>query len=892
MKQAISMSMMKLLSCLAAISFIICTCSFASCQSADLVVYGKIFTSENNRIAEAFAVKDGKYIYVGDKNGAAAFVENGKTEVLDYTGKGLVMPGCGNGHAHYSMAYAMAEIGAQVDANDDANKFLTEILPAAVKKAKDTKAAAVFGLGWNLQAFQENMPTRQQLDAICSDLPIFFIDDEGHKSLVNTLCLVNAGIMKEDGTVLKKENDIPGGEIVMGADGTPTGYLKEQAATYVRSFLDGDSLFTVDLAKKNLDKVQDTLLSEGYTMYLDGYSSYFRNNNLYEAAQQMDKDGDLHFMMGTSYEIESWMDADAALAEAVKAKKYASKHLKTNWVKLYMDGTVESGTGFIDPLYNDGHQGLVNWTEEEFTYITRKANENGLTMHVHALGNKAINRTVNAFINGGKDEMRNTLVHLRNINPPDYERMAKHNIQVTAGLLWHHAADESLPELMHILPAGMNDAGYPMKSYFDYGVNMSSHSDFPALANSPDDPFGIMEITVTGAYYPEKSKPWWTEELLSREQALTALTINCAKQMFIEKERGSISKGKYADFLLVDKDVLTCPVTEIHTAKPEATYFEGKKVFTNTAAATVDYADKNNWMRQPEITKNVDTIYIYPTEYADDSEGAPTFADINEKTMREPAQETYLMQGTAYEDSTNVFVPYYRQVNMAAASKMTPKELSAAFNSVPKQDVFAALDYYFKNLNGGRPFILAGHSQGSAMQSLVLAEYMKAHPEYQKRMIAAYVIGYSITEDYLKANPHLKFAEKADDTGVIVSWNTEGPANEDKENLVVLPGEISINPLNWKRDGTYASAEENLGGYIYNEETGKLEKVPNAADAQLNLKRGVVITKTNAMRTMYEMYGITVSGPASYHNGDYALYHCNIKDNVAKRIAAYQSSAK
>ena len=102
-----------------------------------------------------------------------------------------------------------------------------------------------------------------------------------------------------------------------------------------------------------------------------------------------------------------------------------------------------------------------------------------------------------------------------------------------------------------------------MKSFFDYGVNVSSHSDYPALSGSPDDSFGIMEITVTGVYYPEKSKPWWPEELLTREQALTALTINCAKQMFIEDERGSISKGKYADFLLVDKDVLTCPVTEI-----------------------------------------------------------------------------------------------------------------------------------------------------------------------------------------------------------------------------------------------------------------------------------------------------------------------------------------
>jgi len=111
---------------------------------------------------------------------------------------------------------------------------------------------------------------------------------------------------------------------------------------------------------------------------------------------------------------------------------------------------------------------------------------------------------------------------------------------------------------------------------------MSSHSDFPALSGSPDDPFGIMEITVTGLYYAEKGQPWWTEELLTREQALTALTINVAKQMFIENERGSISisTGKYADFLLVTKDVLTCPENEIHEAKPAATYFEGKKVFS------------------------------------------------------------------------------------------------------------------------------------------------------------------------------------------------------------------------------------------------------------------------------------------------------------------------
>ncbi len=204
-------------------------CAWGETPKADLVVYGKIFTFEANQIVEAFAVKDGKYIYVGDKKGAEAFIETGKTEVLDYTGKGLVMPGCGNGHAHYSIGYGVQSAGTIVDREDSIEKFLTEIVPSAVKKARDTGAKSIFGFGWNIMNFQKNMPTRQQLDAICSDIPIYFADEEGHKGLANTLALVNAGIMKEDGTVLKKE--IRGGEIVMGSDGTPTGYLKEQAGT-------------------------------------------------------------------------------------------------------------------------------------------------------------------------------------------------------------------------------------------------------------------------------------------------------------------------------------------------------------------------------------------------------------------------------------------------------------------------------------------------------------------------------------------------------------------------------------------------------------------------------------------------------------------------------------
>ena len=561
-------------------SVVFCMEMLTSCMeetSADLVVYGKIFTSENNQIVEAFAVKDGKYVYVGDKKGAEAFVEEGKTEVVDYTDKGLVMPGCGNGHAHYMLGHALQTIGTTIDFDADPQKFLTEIVPAAVKKARESGAASVFGQGWNYINFKNNLPTRQQLDAICSDIPMYFLDDECHKALTNTLMLKKAGIINEDGTAGRTE--IRGGEIGVDANGIPNGFLSEQAQTYARSFLDTENLYPLDRAISNLAAIKQQLFSEGYTMYHEGWGNYFVNTNYYQAAQQLDQEGQLNFVLGLPYEFESWMDIDEALGRAVDVKKFASTHVIPRWIKILYDGTVETGTGIIEPLYLDGHQGIANWTEEELTDITRKANANGLTMHVHVMGNKAVSQVVNAFVNGGKDEMRNTLVHVYNVCPEDYQRMADHNIQVAGGLLWHHADEPTQEELLRILPEGLKDKGYPMKSFFDHGVNVSSHSDFPALSGSPDDPFSIMEIAVTGVYYVEHAKPWWTEELLTREQVLTALTINVAKQMFIEEERGSISKGKYADFLLLNQDVLTCPVTEIHNAKPAATYFEGKKVY-------------------------------------------------------------------------------------------------------------------------------------------------------------------------------------------------------------------------------------------------------------------------------------------------------------------------
>ena len=311
-----------------------------------------------------------------------------------------------------------------------------------------------------------------------------------------------------------------------------------------------------------------------------------------------------------------------------------------------------------------------------------------------------------------------------------------------------------------------------------------------------------------------------------------------------------------------------------------------KEEETVAAIISSDYADPTNWLAIPEVTKEVDTFYIYPTAYMDSAEGAPDVCDIDSEILRTGAADVYEQQATAYEATTNVFAPFYRQVNMVVAASATAEERDELLQKEPKADLYAALDYYFENLNDGRPFILAGHSQGSQMMTYVLSEYMGKHPEYYERMVAAYALGYSITDKFLEENPHLKFAEGEDDLGVIISWNTEGEGNANAENFVVEEGAIAINPLNWKRDETYAGKELCLGARIQDAETGEFEVIPEAADAQLNTKRGVVVTHTDVLEPMDPVMGF---GPESYHGGDYTLWYTNIQENVQSRVDRYVS---
>ena len=305
-----------------------------------------------------------------------------------------------------------------------------------------------------------------------------------------------------------------------------------------------------------------------------------------------------------------------------------------------------------------------------------------------------------------------------------------------------------------------------------------------------------------------------------------------------------------------------------------------------------DYSKAEHWLARPNNPHEfVDLVFLYPSSCMDPWAG--TICPVDNRSMMSGAKRNFSHQATAFEPIANIFAPFWRQVNSTKLSKMSFEEVDTAEWAEPRTDVYAALDYYFENLNQGRPYFLAGHSQGSRLSYMVLSEYMKEHPDYYANMIAAYCLGDSLTKQYLEENPHVKAAQTADDLGVVVSWNTEGPANKGHSSLVVAPGAISINPLNWRTDDTPASADLNLGSFKPRLLRSGMSKLPVNADATIDLERGTVvvtepklekcaITKTTGMKSLESVFG-----PASYHGCDYSFFYLNIRENALRRYEVW-----
>lgn len=292
-----------------------------------------------------------------------------------------------------------------------------------------------------------------------------------------------------------------------------------------------------------------------------------------------------------------------------------------------------------------------------------------------------------------------------------------------------------------------------------------------------------------------------------------------------------------------------------------------------------DYSQAESWAFLPvgQTDKPIDVFYVYPTIFGGNG---PERMDIADEELRHKADVQILINGGVFTDQANLFAPYYRQASIEVV--WLPQAQAEALLAEGYQDVIRAFDYYMRHYNQGRPFILAGFSQGS----MALLELMKArfdNPQWQKQLVAAYLIGYSVTEQDLQKYPWLTMAQGETDTGVIVSYNTQLP--QSGRSYVLKEGARSINPVNWKTDSTVAPASAHKGAVIFNAVTGeKQEEVPHLSDAYLEKETGALVVQVDPVKYNASQ---TVFPAGVLHMYDYMFFYNNLKENVQKRAAAF-----
>ena len=196
-----------------------------------------------------------------------------------------------------------------------------------------------------------------------------------------------------------------------------------------------------------------------------------------------------------------------------------------------------------------------------------------------------------------------------------------------------------------------------------------------------------------------------------------------------------------------------------------------------------------------------------------------------------------------------------------------------------------AFTYYLKNINIDRPFILAGHSQGS----MVLIELMRRNfndKVLQKRLVAAYLIGYTVKKIDLQKYPQFKLAQGETDTGVIITYNSQGLNAAGSP--VLLKDAVAINPLNWRTDAVCADNTLNKGAVFFNDSTGEvIEKTANFCGAYIDTNTGALVVTDVKQPVKVDLVNMGRWPQEVYHRFDYAFFYENLKINVKKRISAY-----
>jgi predicted amidohydrolase YtcJ len=550
----------------------------AAAQAPDLILHhGKIATVDNRfSIAEALAIRGGKITLVGH-NDAVLATKGDATKLIDLDGK-FVMPGLIDSHTHPTGA-AMHEFDHPVPDMET----IADVL-AYIKARADSLPE---GSGISVRQIfitrlkEQRYPTRAELDAVAPKHPVVF--STGPDSMLNTLAMKENGIDKDYK---------PSGAGVVEKDpktGEPTGLLRAVSA---KSKSASKSATTEEQLERLTQLLRD-YNSVGLTCVADRNASA----GALDQYQQLKQDGRLSVRMMISHAVNGGGRLDAVQADirmvAQHPLRKADPQLRIVGIKCFLDGGMLTGSAYmrqpwgLSDIYlirDPNYRGVLMIEPDKLNAIVKTTVESGLQFTAHSVGDGAVHTLLAAYEAANQSTpvrpTRGCITHCNFMSREAIEQMAKLGVVADIQPAWLYLDARTLTAQF-----GNDRLRYfqPLKTIFEHNVIVGGGSDHMQKVGSlrsinPYNPFLGMWVTLTrrakwfeGQFHPE--------EALSREQAIRFYTTNNAYLVFLDDQIGSLEPGKLADLVVLDRDLLTCPVETIKDTKVLATYLSGQQIF-------------------------------------------------------------------------------------------------------------------------------------------------------------------------------------------------------------------------------------------------------------------------------------------------------------------------
>jgi predicted amidohydrolase YtcJ len=534
-------------------------------QTVDLVLHhGAVHTMNPAQPdAEAIAVNGGRIVAVGG-NDAIERAYVGK-DTIDLRGQ-MVLPGFHDAHAH--PAYDGVTLS-------QCNLLDLESVDAILAKLRTCSDAQkddgwLIGAGWNLSLFPQANPNKALLDAISTARPILLAGADGHSSWANSKALSLAGVDRAT-------PNPPKGVIERDANGDPSGTLRETAQDLVRAVVPPIS---ADVRRTGLVKALQMANGFGITSIIEAAA---RPDEI-AAYRSLDVGGELTARVVASIVISDANDHAEADALIRPHDRGTDSRIRTDSVKLFIDGVLEGETAALLQPYLDhpDHVGDLKFPSAQLNALVTDLDRRGIQVHMHAIGDAAVREGLDAFAaaraTNGPTDNRHHIAHLQLIDPVDRPRFAELGVIANFQALWafpdKYITDVNLPQVGQ----ARVDQMYPIASVLRAGGRIVGGSDWAVSSMNPllaiqtamtrSDPTGRIPGVLNAA------------ERVSLDDMLAAYTINGAYLMHQEKETGSLEVGKFADVIVLSRDLSKIPPEEIGAVGVTRTIIEGKTVFS------------------------------------------------------------------------------------------------------------------------------------------------------------------------------------------------------------------------------------------------------------------------------------------------------------------------